>query len=544
MSSGLLAAEDASASMQKPSMKQWLVLVSFCLNTALNSFLSVNFAVLEDAAETTFNIDEQGNLLFYTLFLLTVAVGMFPGLMMATRCEGLGLGLSVAFNVSCTWVRWIGVKSRSYNICIASAILNAAGAWVILPLPAQLSQQRFPPEWWTFTTSIAIQANYSGWLLGSLLPPALVDCPEKGCPNGPEDMERFMLYQAFASIPVVLGFLLFYRPTRVGERLAGEESRFNMGSSFLSERGEAPPDDLDREAGTSRAGSSYVEGVNSAANPSVSPHGHGAGSAQQFIRTLRRYPRFGMQVLAYGILGGVSFAFPGCDEALLKPHGFHSKQTANVNMAFLACGIISGLVLGAKVSVRRYGIVLKALFIICLLASAVTSILFNTGVIPNVDPHEVVDTRYLIITMVLFGLTGATSLGFIGLGIEAAALYPAGGAYVCFTIEGLVQVVGALLNQFAPLAKDFSFVILTICVLLSTLLVVIGYKPYKPQESATAVHRNHSPDLYGGGTLTRAGGGATSLPDRKEALVALARGSHEKEGEREAGAAPMPNPAG
>merc|ERR1711998_238175 len=57
--------------------------------------------------------------------------------------------------------------------------------------------------------------------------------------------------------------------------------------------------------------------------------------------------------------------------------------------------------------------------------------------------------RHLILVMVLFAVVGMSSLGFIGLGIEAAALYPAGGAYVCFTIEGLVQVVGAVLNFYA-----------------------------------------------------------------------------------------------
>merc|ERR1719482_1059622 len=68
------------------------------------------------------------------------------------------------------------------------------------------------------------------------------------------------------------------------------------------------------------------------------------------------------------------------------------------------------------------------------------------------------------------------TLGFLGLGIEAAALYPASGAYVCFTIEGLVQVVGALLNQFAT--GDSGFIVLAICSWVATFLLLFGYRRF------------------------------------------------------------------
>lgn len=128
-------------------------------------------------------------------------------------------------NVSSAWVRWLGLRSRSYSVCLLSAVLNAAGAWVILPLPAQLSQQRFPPAWWTFTTSLAIQANYTGWLLGSVLPPTFV--------HDAESMESFMLVQAICSLPVIVSFLLFYRPPKYSDRLAGESSRLQLESPSL-----------------------------------------------------------------------------------------------------------------------------------------------------------------------------------------------------------------------------------------------------------------------------------------------------------------------
>jgi len=434
------------------------------MNTALDSFLSVNFAVIEERTRETLDVGRGAVALFYTGFLLTVAVGMFPGLLLVTNFEGVALGFSVLMNVSCTWVRWLGLRSRSYPLCFLSAVLNAAGAWVILPLPAQLSQQRFPPAWWSFTTSLAIQANYSGWLLGSVLPPAFV--------TDGDSMERFMFVQALCSLPVIVGFLLFYRPPKYSERLTGEHSRLEVGASVLSETGEEPFDDVDRNAGISRAGSStsLLGLASSVGRDGHSSGGHNVGSLKQFIRTLRRYPRFGMQVLAYGILGGVSFAFPGCDDALLEPHGFKAQTVATANAAFLGVGIVSGLLLGANCTARNYGKTLKLLFVICSIALTAFAAVVSGGGLPDSKP------RHLAIVIILFSFIGMSSLGFIGLGIEAAALYPAGGAYVCFTIEGLVQVVGALLNQFAT--GDAGFIALAVCSWVATFLLLFGYRRF------------------------------------------------------------------
>ncbi|CAE8703893.1 unnamed protein product, partial [Polarella glacialis] len=86
----------------------------------------------------------------------------------------VALSVSVCLNTLCAWIRWIGVKRRSYSLCLLSALVSGAGAAPILPCPAQLSQQRFPPHRWSLTTTLAIQANYTGWMLGCVLVPMLV----------------------------------------------------------------------------------------------------------------------------------------------------------------------------------------------------------------------------------------------------------------------------------------------------------------------------------------------------------------------------------
>lgn len=479
-------AEEAHAA---PSCKQWLVLLAFSLNSALNSFVSVNFAVVSGETGDVLQVDSGAVAWFYTGFLLTVAVGMIPGLWLVTNCEGIGLGFSIFVNVSSTWVRWIGVKSRSYPLCFASALLNAAGAWVILPLPAQLSQQRFPPAWWALTTSMAIQANYTGWLLGSVLPPQFV--------KDGESMERFMLVQALCSLPVIVSFLLFYRPVQLSERLAGEQSRLNLGESVLSESGEAPFDEIDRAESYTRAVRSNSFSNSFSMRPSGSRQagggahgGHKGGSVKQFCRTLRRYPRFGMQLLACGMLGGVSFAFPGCDDALLEPHGFKPQTVAMVNAAFLATGIVSGLLLGAKCDARNYGKVLKTLFVVCACALSALAAIVASGELPDAKP------RHLAIVIVLFGLVGMTSLGFIGVGIEATALYPAGGAFVCFAIEGFVQVFGALLNQIGT--NDRGFALLASFAWVAALLQLVGYHQHRGElETPRTSSRNVMRGIYG-----------------------------------------------
>ena len=139
-------------------------------------------------------------------------------------------------------------------------------------------------------------------------------------------------------------------------------------------------------------------------------HSNNAASLKQFFRTLRRFPRFGMQILAYGLLGGVSFAVPGCDDALLQTHHFSATQVARVNAAFLCFGIVSGIWLGAKCTARNYGIVLKTLFVLCTLALIAMTVCDKMGALSDAKPG------HLLLVMLLFSVIGMSSLSFIGLG--------------------------------------------------------------------------------------------------------------------------------
>merc|ERR1712063_28817 len=95
--------------------------------------------------------------------------------MLADQWECFGVGFSVFMNGASTWIRWASVCLQSMPLCSLSVVVSAAGAWTILSLPGQLSQRRFPRILWTLIASIAVQANYLGWLVGALIPPMVAE---------------------------------------------------------------------------------------------------------------------------------------------------------------------------------------------------------------------------------------------------------------------------------------------------------------------------------------------------------------------------------
>jgi len=187
-----------------------------------------------------------------------------------------------------------------------------------------------------------------------------------------------------------------------------------------------------------------------------------------------------VQIVACGILGGVSFAVPGCNDAILSHLGFSSRVTSWVNLAFMASGVLSGLLLGYKCnSPSHYGIILKVIFCLCMVA--LTALAAFVKLVRPTDDN----LSHLLVIFVLTAIAGATSLGFIGIGIEAAALYPVGGTYVCFFIELFVQLVGGVLTQLSS-NKD-GYATIAVAAWLAGLLLLIGYRrpqlPEAPQAS-------------------------------------------------------------
>lgn len=455
------------------SLEPWLVLLTFCLNSAFNAFVCMNFSAVSSLTAHVLDVGADEVAFLYSGMLLTVSCGMPAGLVLALRCERVGFGLSVVLGVACVWIRWIGVVRRNYHLCLFSAMISGASAALFITLPAQLSQQRFPPGKWSLTTSLAIQANYLGWMLGCALVPHLV--------RNSDGIERFLLVQACFSLVVLACFLLFYRKAPPQIALQGVNERMQRSDSFLSHESNAPSladasrnldlnapvANSDRGVGA-RESSLPVDSSSVAAGAGA--HG-GGGNFWNFARTLRNYPSFSIEVLAYGLLGGVGFAVPACNDAILEQRGYNANDASWFDIMFIAAGVASGLFLGSCCNdPAKYRQVLLTLFGTCAVALTFLALQIEAS-----SYRAARDIATVTKVAILQFASGATCIGFVGLGIEAAALYPAGGTYVCFLVEFLIQVVGAALTQLGSNAGGFVF--MAAAAWLALLLLVLAGVP-------------------------------------------------------------------
>lgn len=365
-------------------------------------------------------------------------IGMTPGMFIGVKCEGFGLGMSVCFNVAAAWLRWACVVEESYTLCFLSVIVNAAGAWTILSLPSQISQQRFRKEQWTLTTSIMVQANYFGWLLGAVIPPQFKTVAA---------LKSMCLWQAILATPVLILMVVCYRRATPSDKVEGSEMR-------------------------------HEESVETLGEDVAGGHGLGDGSFFKLAVTCLKHPRLFWQVLACGMLGGVSFTQPSAVVEILEAFGIDNSVSVWVNVAFIGVGVISGLTIGKFcTNPKNYGYVLKALFIISSICSVLCAVLAEVGFIKP-DSNVV-----LFVIMFLSAGIGATSLGFIGIAIEATAMYPVGAGYACWAIEIVVQALGGGLG-FVCGGKS-GFAKLAAVTVASTILIILSYQEPPKEGSLT-----------------------------------------------------------
>jgi hypothetical protein len=286
-----------------------------------------------------------------------------------------------------------------------------------------------------------IQANYFGWLLGAFIPPhALVHL------SSPASLNQLCFVQAVAATPLFFLFFVFYRPVYEADRTIIAELHRDLVQSM-------PTFDL------------HVSNSGHAPSHSLSD-----GGFKQLFKCFVAQPTFAMQVLACGLLGGISFALPSSSVAILEHFGFLEKVSALVNVDFIGTGIVAGLVLGKIChNPRRYEACLKALFLCCAICLSGTAWLARRGLLRHDERHWVGFQVFLLLSAV----AGMSSIGFIGVGIQAAALYPAEPGYVCWAIEIIIQGLGGGLNFWA--ANKNGFVPLAATAIVATVLMYLSY---------------------------------------------------------------------
>lgn len=196
-------------------------------------------------------------------------------------------GIGHLCNALGAWLRYIAVIKGDYGIAQASSIVIGFTGAVIISSYAQIAERWFPEKERTLAITIGVQCNYAGWCVGGLLIPNL--CAMGGAHGGWFDcnvtksqLETMLLAQGvLVSLSLVL-FGAFHRskPSMLNEKaLSFAESltaSFNEGSD--------PKEDA----------------------PAV-------GS----VMSLLQNGRFLVMMMAYSLLGGVSFAIPGVQSEVI-----------------------------------------------------------------------------------------------------------------------------------------------------------------------------------------------------------------------------------
>lgn len=140
-----------------------------------------------------------------------------------------------------------------------------------------------------------------------------------------------------------------------------------------------------------------------------------------------------------------------------------------MNFAFIFAVVMTGLIVGATVSSpSHFGWVLKTFFVVCTLALGVIAALVSGNVITDAKP------AHLLPVVLLSCIGGATSIGFVGVAIEATALFPVGAAHSTFAIEFLFQVFGGVLGQMCVGHSGFAY--LAGVTAVATLLLLLSFR--------------------------------------------------------------------
>eukprot|EP01060_Flectonema_neradi_P035368 TRINITY_DN6495_c0_g1_i1.p1 TRINITY_DN6495_c0_g1~~TRINITY_DN6495_c0_g1_i1.p1 ORF type:complete len:441 (+),score=62.53 TRINITY_DN6495_c0_g1_i1:52-1374(+) len=428
-----------------PSYQKWLVLLAFSFNTCCNSFMFMNISTVEDVTEAVWGSEEHplsdGTLNWlYSASLLAVLPYAFPASYLLSRKNTLITGMGVVCNVSGAWLRYISAVTGSYGVALASSILIGLSAAVIITSVSHVPGTWFRKEERSLATSIGVQANYSGWCAGAVLLPYLVSTPD--------DFKKLMLIQALIVSCSLVLFVLFHREAPPG--VNGDE------------------DVKDEEAQEDEGEKSIVPQT---------------GFFSEFIYVMKHLwssKFFVCQLAIYSAIGGISFAIPAVQGEVFDSSdnsiSFSDHETAWTNFAFVFSGVVGGLLFGAFIKKQYINIFLSICFVVC--SISLTLIV----VVSHLESHFSKDTVYAMY-LVLMGLSGVTSLGFIGPALSRACscVHPISHSWSGGAVEWWIQVFGAILTQIST-----SFIYVAVLSWVATIGWVLSNAFVASHEDGTA----------------------------------------------------------
>ena len=410
-------------------LQSYLVLLSFGWFTFWNSWQFMDFASVSTLGKQIFHTDDQGLNWLYSASLVAVVVCSIPFIYLLEQHDSTGSWSVMAIGVGCNvcggWLRWLSVANESYGIALCSSIfLGFAGAAVIVSI-VPLAEHNFPKETRTLATTIAVQMNYLGWCLSSVVLPSNS--------NTKIELQSMLWIQAILiSVSIVL-FSLFHRPRPFC--CAGESSSAGAGESSTLLPSDKP------------STTSSHDTIASTGTASTSSHGIQHHWNQ--MMTLFSNRSFMIQCICFSTLGGISFALPAVQDELFLEVGLAQNLTKWTNLAFLATGVISGLILGTIFHSKNIQpsnpysmLTIQILFIVCTVSLSSLAVLASCA--------DALSSNVVFgFALVLMSISGACSLGFVGIALPQAVAVarPVSEVYSASLVEWLLQIWGVIFAQ-------------------------------------------------------------------------------------------------
>eukprot|EP00930_Biecheleria_cincta_P024207 TRINITY_DN17353_c0_g1_i1.p1 TRINITY_DN17353_c0_g1~~TRINITY_DN17353_c0_g1_i1.p1 ORF type:complete len:429 (+),score=55.47 TRINITY_DN17353_c0_g1_i1:92-1378(+) len=407
------------------SFARWSTAAAVALSSFLNATLCMTFSTMEEFAKAVLDQDGPGVAALYTVWLVVTVLGLGPALYFVERYERATLYFCTLCTVLSAWQRWYGIAhgTSRYFAGVLSEILCGIGAWSIFTLPGKISHKRFPKHEQTLATSFMLQANYFGWLLSTALQPIIV--------HDEDSFMSMLLVQGCIAAVCGVAVVLMYQP------LTSEATALVA----------ATPDSV--EALTS------------------------SGFSQVF-QSIYSTPFFGVQLVAYGLLGGIGFSTPSAIFFIL---GDRTQLAAAANSAFIGFGVLTGLLLGYYCkNPTTFGISLKSCHVGCAVSLLLCSLQVHFDMLDS-------GAASAIVLLLLTACAGASSLGFIGIAIESLACsYPVKAAYICWAVESFILVSASVFSDRAASASGLW--LMTVAAGICMLPIVCFYQP--PEKSVDA----------------------------------------------------------
>lgn len=219
------------------------------------------------------------------------------------------------------------------------------------------------------------------------------------------------------------------------------------------------------------------------------------------VRTLCHSRQYVLQCMCYAVLAGVSFAIPSFQTTAFKSMNLTAKDAAWTNFSFIFAGVSTGMIIGRLCTSPAY--FSRALKLMFLGTSLSLGGLIAMSWCQDLVSHAVL--YFLLI--VLMGLCGATSLGFIGIALSAVVetVHPVSSEVSGGAVEWWVQIWGFVLAEAGGVADSaYAFQICAVATWLVTMLMLTSYrqefnKTGQGGNSVTGVDRGSSDGGGGGG---------------------------------------------